>query len=218
MDNMQLVEFCKKALSEGCGYVWGTFGQKLNENILREKIHQYPTHVGIYSNFIKANWLGKRTMDCAGLIKAFLWDNNGVPTYNSETDYNVGMFAGRTVENGTMDSIPKDVIGLLVWKKGHIGVYIGDGKVIEANSTKRGVIQTSLEGPNSTGWTHWGKCHLIKYLPGKEEASSWAVTSWKKACTKLGKDGNPILDGTNPRGELTREMAAKVFDNLGLLD
>ena len=50
--------------------------------------------------------------------------------------------------------------GLAVWHDGHIGVYIGDGYVIEAMNTKKGVVKTKLEG---RGWTHWLQIEYINY-------------------------------------------------------
>lgn len=47
---------------------------------------------------------------------------------------------------------------------------------------------------------------------------SWAKESWEKAQKKKGKDGVPILDGTNPQGAVTREQLAVVLDRLGKLD
>ena len=40
------------------------------------------------------------------------------------------MYANAT-EKGTIDTIP-EIPGLAVWHEGHIGIYIGGGKVIEA--------------------------------------------------------------------------------------
>ncbi len=42
-----------------------------------------------------------------------------------------GMFEAASVK-GTIDTIP-DVPGLAVWQDGHIGIYIGNGEVIEAS-------------------------------------------------------------------------------------
>jgi len=42
--------------------------------------------------------------------------------------------------------------------------------------------------------------------------SDWAKKAWDKAVAKK------VLDGTNPRGTVTREMLAVVLDNLGLLE
>lgn len=53
-----------------------------------------------------------------------------------------------------------DTPGLAVWKPGHIGVYIGNGEVIEAMGTKYGVVKTQLEG---RGWTHWLEIPYINY-------------------------------------------------------
>ncbi|MFZ5643102.1 MAG: glycoside hydrolase family 73 protein [Bacillota bacterium] len=45
-----------------------------------------------------------------------------------------------------------------------------------------------------------------------DTVSDWAKASWKKAVDKK------ILDGTSPKGPVTREMLAVVVDKLGLLD
>lgn len=55
--------------------------------------------------------------------------------------------------------------GLAVWYEGHIGIYIGDGKVIQAANTKAGVILTSL---GDTAWTHWLKVPYINYIESEE--------------------------------------------------
>ena len=44
------------------------------------------------------------------------------------------------------------------------------------------------------------------------EVSDWALESWNKAVAK------GILDGSSPKGNVTREMLAVVLDRLGLLD
>lgn len=53
-----------------------------------------------------------------------------------------------------------DTPGLAVWKSGHIGVYIGNGEVIEAMDTRYGVVKTKLQG---RGWIHWLEVPGIKY-------------------------------------------------------
>jgi cell wall-associated NlpC family hydrolase len=49
---------------------------------------------------------------------------------------------------------------------GHIGVYIGNGEVIEAQGTAYGVVKTKLEG---RGWTKWLKIPNIKYVEVKSK-------------------------------------------------
>ena len=47
--------------------------------------------------------------------------------------------------------------------------------------------------------------------PSMPEPSSWAKQAWAKAVSK------GIMDGSNPKGNCTREMLATVLDRLGLL-
>lgn len=167
-NNLDLVKYAKHAKEAGWGYVWGTYGQILTDARLESLINQYPKDVGKYEDFIRKHWLGKRATDCGGLIKGYAWLNvetnqieygtNGMPVLRAD-----GIYAEAT-EKGPINTIP-EIPGLAVWKKGHIGVYIGNGKVIEAMSTKKGVVETNLsEGP----WTHWLKVPHITYIETEE--------------------------------------------------
>ena len=121
-----------------------------------------------HADFIRANWLGGRTTDCAGLIKGYGWLNpetltidyatNGMPDLGANQ-----MYYSASV-SGPIDTMP-DTPGLAVWHDGHIGVYIGNGEVIEAMGTKYGVVKTKLEG---RGWTHWLEIEYINYNWRKE--------------------------------------------------
>ena len=50
--------------------------------------------------------------------------------------------------------------GVLVHMPGHVGVYIGGGKVIEARGTMYGVVKTKVMG---RGWTKWSQSPFIEY-------------------------------------------------------
>ena len=79
--------------------------------------------------------------DCICLIKAILWGwnkdinkkhggakykSNGVPDYNETKFFNLC--------SNIRSDFKNIQIGEMVWMKGHVGVYVGDGKVIEATS------------------------------------------------------------------------------------
>lgn len=163
-NNLDLVKWSEFAADKGWGYVWGTYGTVLSPDFLESKIIQYPDEVGGKEDFIRENWLGKRTADCVGLIKGYSWYDtasqmtilvsNGMPDIGADTMYE------NATEKGTIDTIP-EIPGLAVWKEGHIGVYIGDGKVVEAYGTTSGVIRSELA---NGGWTHWLKIPYITYL------------------------------------------------------
>lgn len=158
-----LVVYVTNAWNSGWGYVWGTYGQTLTSELLQYKLTQYPDGVGKYAAFIRANWLGRHTADCVGLIKGYGWLSTDTMTidYGTHGMPDIGaneMFYNAT-RRGGIETMP-DTPGLAVWKAGHIGVYIGNGEVIEAMGTKYGVVKTQLEG---RGWTHWLEVPGIEY-------------------------------------------------------
>ena len=158
-----LAVYAIHAWENGWGYVWGTYGEILTESLLDYKLSQYPDGVGQYESFIRANWLGGRTTDCVGLIKGYGWLNpetmninygtNGMPDVGANQ-----MFYAASV-SGPIGTIP-DTPGIAVWHDGHIGVYIGNGEVIEAMGTKYGVVKTKLA---ERSWTHWLEVPYITY-------------------------------------------------------
>ena len=167
-NNLDLVKWSEFAADKGWGYVWGTYGTVLSPDFLESKIIQYPDEVGGKEDFIRENWLGKRTADCVGLIKGYSWYDtasqmtilvsNGMPDIGADTMYE------NATEKGTIDTIP-EIPGLAVWKEGHIGVYIGEGEVVEAYRTTSGVIRSELA---NGGWTHWLKIPYINYIEQEE--------------------------------------------------
>ena len=167
-NNVDLAEWAKQALSHGWGYVYGTYGEVLNEFILTTKISQFPEQVGENEEFIRQHWLGGRTADCIGLIKGYAWFNcdTGQIEYRSNCVRDTGSdpMLDMATEKGTIDTMP-DIPGIAVWMDGHIGIYVGDGQTIHAANTELGVIMTPLA---QSGWTHWLKIPYITYLENTE--------------------------------------------------
>ena len=163
-NNLDLVKWSEFAADKSWGYVWGTYGTVLSPDFLESKIIQYPDEVGGKEDFIRENWLGKRTADCVGLIKGYSWYDTAsqmtILVSNGMPDIGADIMYENATEKGTIDTIP-EIPGLAVWKEGHIGVYIGDGKVVEAYGTTSGVIRSELA---NGGWTHWLKIPYITYL------------------------------------------------------
>lgn len=158
-----LVVYVTNAWNSGWGYVWGTYGQVLTPELLQYKLTQYPDGVGKHAAFIRANWLGRHTADCVGLIKGYGWLSTDTMTIDYGThgmpDVGANEMYYSATRKGEIATMP-DTPGLAVWKPGHIGVYIGNGEVIEAMGTKYGVVKTQLEG---RGWMHWMEVPGIEY-------------------------------------------------------
>ncbi len=166
-NNLDLVKWAKHAQENGWGYVWGSHGNLLDKTELERLESVFGAHVTDYDDFIRHNWLGKRTADCVGLIKGYSWydTESGKITVGSNGMQDVtadGMFSAAT-EKGTIDTIP-EIPGLAVWHEGHIGIYIGGGEVVEAMGTQYGVVKTQLKNGR---WTHWLKVPYIQYTDKK---------------------------------------------------
>lgn len=170
-NNLDLVAFMKEAHASGWGYVWGTKGQVLTPQLFDALLRTYPSEVGDYKDYIQSHWMGKRTADCSGLIKAYSWfdpetqsvgyETNGMPDINSR------QMIDWCREKGPMSTMP-EIPGLLLWMEGHVGIYIGNGYAIEAMNTRRGVVQTSVAG---RGWERWGKLPCIDYIEEQAETA-----------------------------------------------
>ena len=158
-----LVVYVTHAWENQWGYVWGTFGQVLTESLLEQKISQYPSGVGDKEEIIREKWLGGRTADCVGLIKSYGWldADDLCIRYGSGVMPDIGadaMYYNAQVK-GSLDTMP-ETPGLAVWRSGHIGVYIGNGEVIEAMGTAYGVVRTQLA---ERSWTAWLEIPYISY-------------------------------------------------------
>lgn len=158
-----LVAHAQKALSEKWWYVWGTFGNVLTESLLESKAKQYPTYNGGANKAIHQQHLGQTVSDCVGLIKGYcMWnDATDKPVYRADLDYNTGMMYNAAKVKGPIGTIP-DRAGICVYMQGHVGVYVGDGWVIEC-AGGRGAIRTPVSGSGATPWTHWMQCPFINY-------------------------------------------------------
>lgn len=177
--NIGLCEFCQKALDGKAGYVYGTFGQICTKALLDDRAKAYPAGnlAGGKMRIAGEKWLGKRVMDCIGLIKYYLWSDcyNKNPIYNTIEDISADSMNKLCVEKGAIEFMP-EIKGLLLFMKGHVGVYIGGGFVIESMGTLYGVKKTKLK---NRGWANWGKCPFISYIDEKEQESE--VLELKKA-------------------------------------
>lgn len=158
--NLGLVQYCK--MQVGSPYWYGTFGQLSTEELLKVKRKQYPRYY-IAKDFEKQ--FGRKVHDCIGLIKGYMWCENPTdvnPKYQSNgfKDISADMLWNLAkCKGGSMSSMP-DIPGITVHMKGHVGVYIGNGEVIEARGHAFGVVVTKLKDRK---WNKWAFINEIEY-------------------------------------------------------
>ena len=144
----------------GKPYWWGTFGQVANADLYAREKKQYPKKY-IESDYPKQ--YGQRVHDCVGLIKGYRWSDTpeSAPKYVGAQDVAVEGLYAQCTQRGSIGTIP-ETPGVCVFmaNMGHVGVYIGNGEVVEAMGHAYGVVKTKLKG---RGWAYWGKPDWIEY-------------------------------------------------------
>ena len=143
----ELIEFCKGKL--GTPYVFGMKGQILTEALLQQLAAENPK---VYTSqyITKArSFMGKHCTDCSGLITWCTGILRGSANYR-ET-------AREVKPIGTLN---ESMTGWALWKPGHIGVYIGNGKCIEAKGINYGTVETRAQ---DTPWVSVLKLKDIDY-------------------------------------------------------
>ena len=188
--NTGLVAYAKAMLNKP--YWYGTFGQTATEALYKSKKNQYP---GQYIPTDFPSQYGQRVHDCVGLIKGYLWSDSttSAPKYNAAQDVSANGMRSKCTKKGSIDSIP-EVPGVLVFFDGHVGVYIGDGYVIEARGHKYGVVKTKLK---DRGWTSWGYCPYITYTEANKETTTTTTTK-KKTVEEVARE---VIAGKWGNGE-----------------
>lgn len=123
--------------------------------------------------------------DCVCLIKSILWGFNfekgghGGAVYcsNDVPDLNADGFFSQCCYDKS-NNFNNIEVGELVWMNGHIGTYIGNGKVAEATSAWEAKVVISNIGKNGERtrngkrvytWLQHGKCQFIDYSKPEPE-------------------------------------------------
>ena len=239
-----LTAYCQAQL--GRPYWMGTFGQTASAGIYQRNKKRLPQY---YAAADFPRQFGQRVHDCIGLVKGYLWSDgpDAAPRYLSEPlriDLDADGMYYKCSPHGGIGSMP-DKPGTLVFilsggKMEHVGVYIGDGQVIEARGHAYGVVQTALRG---RGWTHWGICPYITYdaataaetedddmdiskltdaqvlalgdryaaLLAAQAVPEQAANAWVKA------KAAGIMDGKRPNAPVKRDELAIIMDRAKLL-
>lgn len=148
---LELVEAFRIPLAEKWGYIWGKRGQvwtQANQNAAtREMTVKYGQ-----------KWVGRKVADCSGM---FVWAYKrfGESIYHgSDTIWRKYTSMTGRVE-GTLSIRPGTAVFMETdGKRTHIGLYVGDGKCIEAQGTRTGVVESDI-----SRWDEWGQLTDVDY-------------------------------------------------------
>lgn len=193
----------------GWGYVLSGQGELYSLDLAKQwATEKWRGKNYVYFTITAAKWFGKHVADCSGMIICAI--RSVIPKYNDQAANE--LYAACT-EKGPISTIP-EISGLCVWKDGHIGVYIGGGKVIESRGVAYGVVITDVK---DRPWTKWGKLAAVDY---SEAVVSMAPTFHVSKVLKRGMDNPQVIPiarnltalGYSARGETSIFDAALELD------
>lgn len=144
---------------------------KVNEFVTKAlEYEKKPTlyKLGTYMNKKSGKYL---LCDCSGLIKGILWGypDKGKYGANGVPDVNANTMISRYC-TGVTTNMSKLRKGMAVWMDGHIGIYCGDGVVVESSPRWENGIQRTYPKGCPIGNKHklntrqWYKCGYLKWI------------------------------------------------------
>lgn len=148
--NVGLVVHCKATL--GTNYVYGMKNAVMTLEKYNELFDDWGSNYVWVSDVSK---VGTVCVDCSGLISSYTKFTRNSAGYKSS--------AAVVHDISTIDDAP---IGAAVWRSGHIGVYIGDGYIIEARGSAFGCVMTKV---SERDFTHWFEIADIIYTEEDED-------------------------------------------------
>lgn len=199
-------------------YLYGGIGGLLSDSVIEEKVRQYPAlntpdRVAIF----KARKGKAFGFDCVNVLKAIGWGWNG----SKSERYGGVKYASNGVADVSADGLIaqcKEVstdfstirIGSLVWLPGHVGVYVGDGRVIECTPIWEDGVQYTdcynVLGQTANNGRYWKKHGLIPWIDYSDavEPKESAPQAQKEAIHVGDKVKvlKPIVYGTNEKFHL----------------
>ena len=176
-----LIAFFLKALEIAAGYIWGTAGVEWTEARQKQKVSYMVSKYGTNwktdpeakkDNYYSAaangaKWIGCIVYDCSGLFYAAFKSLGGYIYHGSNTIWLKYCTAKGELKNGKRDDGKELKPGTAVFtynkkkdNRGHIGLYIGDGQVVEASGTINGVIISKI---TASKWVEWGELKGVDY-------------------------------------------------------
>lgn len=177
----QLITLFVLALNEMWGYILGTAGIVWTQAKQNQKIEYMVSKYGqnwknseaakqdnYYSAAMYgAKWIGRTVADCSGLFAWAFKKLGGYIYHGSNTIWDKYCTSKGELIKGKRDDGKDLKPGTAIFthnkktgKRGHIGLYIGDGWVIEASGTINGVIKSKI---TISKWVEWGELKGVDY-------------------------------------------------------
>ena len=215
----ELVDKFRYALEHKFGYIFGTAGIEWTQAWQNQKTNYLVSKYG--ENWKKnadakddnyymcglygAKWIGHMVADCSGMfVWAFKQYGIGMSHISSDIYKSYCGTKGKLTADLKKTLQPGTAVftGSTADNHPHVGLYVGDGKVIEAHGTQAGVCTANI---TETRWTWFGLLKDVSY-----SASEVPVSPSKPADDKIPTDNLPTLRKGNT-GEYVTLLQTKLL-------
>lgn len=189
-----LVSFVSSKI--GTNYIYGMSGTVMTASMYTSLKNKYGANV--WDSDI--NKVGTVCTDCSGLISWYTGSRKSSSTYKSSATTILPISA-----------IDKAVPGCALWRSGHIGVYIGNGYLIEAKGSKENTVKSQV---SKRDFTHILWLSDIEYDTTSSSGSISTSGDPSKYTNSTITTNSSISIGTNSLdgmtlGEIQKKMNAK---------
>lgn len=203
-----LIEKFQYALANAWGYIWGTAGVKWTAAKQAELDKTTDSDRANGRKYGK-KWIGHMVADCSGLFSWAFKQLGGTMYHGSNTMYLKWCADKGELKNGkrTDGKTIKPGTAVFIWNGktySHVGLYIGDGLVIEAQGTIAGVVQRKV---TANKWTHWGELNGVDY--GSISSSMPVSAPSEQTKDKSSSDDLPTLK-KGAKGEYVTLLQTKL--------
>ncbi len=211
-----LIALFQQALNNKWGYIWGAYGQTWTAAKQRAATREMTVKYG-------AKWIGHRVADCSGLVYWAMKQLGGSVYHGSHTMFLSNTTARGDLKNGARTDGKPLLPGTAVFKRKkatagqksyngynyhHVGLYIGDGTVIEAKGTINGVVTSKI-----STWHCWGELKGVDY---SDNGESTIEPTKEEPVTRLLKRTYPMMRGDDISA--LQEQLNKLGYNCGTVD
>ena len=191
-----LIDKFKQALDDDWGYIWGTEGEIWTAT-KQAALDKTTDEDRANSRKYGGQWIGHRVSDCSGMFYWAFKQLGGYMYHGSDTMYRKYCTDKGELKSGkrTDGQGLKPGTAVFVWKEAkgkytHVGLYVGNGMVIEAAGAQKGVISGKVSNKK---WTHWGELKGVDYSGTTPEPAP-APEPEKKPTIRRGSKGPYVVE------------------------
>lgn len=166
---VDLIAKFQYALDNNWGYIWGKAGV-LWTKALQDQLNKTTDEDRKYGRKYGSKWIGHYVADCSGLFSWAFKQLGGYMYHGSNTMWLQYCTSKGSLKNGKRTDGKELKPGTAVFtynsekkNRGHVGLYIGNGDVIEAQGTQAGVVKSKI---TNSKWVEWGELKGVDYVNG----------------------------------------------------